>query len=162
MPNINGPEAGEMVTRAIARGQLALYDLIMQQHYEAEDCCNCESCMELGNQVFDWIIEADQAYRRNLYAHPENFDEEVEAELEILMRGWQARCQEVIQWAERHAARGFSVTHFTDFRRRCEEATAIVESFDEGESVMAEPLIVLRDQALLEHRNGETSEFIPS
>lgn len=152
----------ESPSRTIARGQLAEYDRVMTAHTEAEDCGMCEAFMELGIQVFHWIIKADHDYRRELYEHPEHHSEAAEKELESLMRGWQSRCQGVFDWAERNAARGFQVTHLEEFRRCEEEATAIVESFDEteGDRVMTEPLIILRDQALLEHQNGETSEFV--
>jgi hypothetical protein len=149
-------------SRTIARGQLAEYDRILADHAEAEDCGRCETYMELGVQVFQWILRADQDYRRELYANPKVHSEAVEKELETLARGWLAHGKGLIAWAERNAARGFQVKHLEDFRRSFEEATAIVESLDDTDAShqMTEPLILLRDQALLEHRNGETSEFV--
>jgi hypothetical protein len=149
-------------SRTIARGQLAEYERILAEHAEAEDCGRCELYMELGIQVFQWILKADQDYRRELYANPTLHSEAVEKELESLVRGWLTHGAGLIAWAERNVARGFQVKHLEDYRRSFDEATAIVESLDDTDAreQMTEPLILLRDQALLEHRNGETSEFV--
>lgn len=160
-------DQSEFASRAIARGQLAEYDRILADHAEAEDCGTCESYLELGVQVFHWIIKADQDYRRELYQTPAAHSEAVERELETLMRRWHARCQAMLAWAERQVSRGFQVAHLEEFRHCTDEAAAIVESFDEsigndesGKEVMPTPLILLRDQALLDHQYGETSEFV--
>lgn len=152
----------DLPSRSIARGQLAEYDRILADHAEAEDCGRCEAYMELGIQVFQWILRADQDYRRELYQNPNAHSEAGEKELESLVRGWLVHGQGLLQWAERFAARGFQVRHLEEFRRSFDEAAAIVASFDETDAdrVMPEPLIVLRDQALLDHRHGETSEFV--
>lgn len=158
----NATKHPDSPSQTIARGQLAEYDRILAEHAEAEDCGRCESFMELGIQVFQWILKADQDYRRELYANPKVHSEAVEQELESLVRGWLAHGAGLIDWAERNAVRGFQVKHIGEFRRSFEEATAIVASFDEtaADRRMTEPLIVLRDEALIEHRNGETSEFV--
>lgn len=151
----------EFASRAIARGQLAEYDRILADHAEAEDCGTCESYLELGVQVFHWIIKADQDYRRELYQSQAAHSEAVERELETLMRRWHSRCQSMLAWADRQVARGFQVAHLDEFRQCTDEAAAIVESFEEGgQGAMPPPLILLRDQALLDHQNGETSEFV--
>jgi hypothetical protein len=155
-------EQSELASRAIARGQLAEYDRILADHAEAEDCGTCESYLELGIQVFHWIIKADQDYRRELYRDQTTYSETVERELETLMRRWHARSQAMLTWADRQIARGFQLAHLEDFRHCAEEAAAIVNSFDDtsGKHVMLPPLILLRDQALIDHQNGETSEFV--
>jgi hypothetical protein len=157
----------EFASHVIARAQLALYDRIMSDRIlandaEAEDCATCESYRELGVQVFHWIIKADQDYRRELYRDPATHSEAVERELEALMRRWHARSQAMLTWADRQIARGFQLAHLDDFRHCAEEAAAIVKSFDDtsGTHVMLPPLILLRDQALIDHQNGETSEFV--
>jgi hypothetical protein len=146
----------------IARRHADEYDNLITQSHEACDCQDCEACIRLGIQVVDWIIEADEGYRRALYDDPKLYDEETEKMLEFLMRRWQQKCETVIQWAQRNVDRGFTVNHFDEFKKRCASATAIVESLDDspGDRVMSEPLIVLRDQALDDHRNGQTADFI--
>jgi hypothetical protein len=152
----------EFASREIARGQLAEYDRILADHAEAEDCETCESYLELGVQVFHWIIKADQEYRRELYQDSSTHNEAVEQELESLIRRWHARSQSMLSWAQRHLSRGFQLAHLDEFRQCAEEAAAIVDSFDDasGNQVMPAPLILLRDQALTDHQNGETSEFV--
>jgi hypothetical protein len=149
-------------SRSIARGQLAEYDRILADHAEAVDCGRCEAYMELGIQVLQWILRADQDYRRELYRDPGVHNEAAERELETLVRGWLVHGKSLLAWAEGFATRGFQVHHLEEFRHSFEEATAIVASFDETDAdrVLPEPVIVLRDQALVEHRNGETSEFV--
>lgn len=152
----------ESPSRTIARGQLAEYDRVRNEHAAADDRGMCEAFLELGIQVFHWIIKADHDYRRALYQHPDRHDQAAEQELEALMQGWLASGRGVLEWAEHNAAAGWKSSHLAEFRRCFEEAAAIIDSFDDVErgGVMTDPLILLRDQAHLEHQNGETSEFI--
>lgn len=148
---------------AIARRQADDYDeLVMQQSRDACDCHDCESALKLGNQVFDWIISADRTYRKNLFAGSHPYDAEIEAALAELLRRWHRQCENVIQWANHHVGMGFEVAHLSDFKSRCDEASAMLKSLDDCENnrIMSEPLILLRDQALEDHRNGQTAEFV--
>lgn len=147
----------------IARRHGDDYDeVVVQQSEQARDCHDCESALKLGCEVFDWIIEADQRYRRDLYDRKRDHSQKIEDDLAFLIRRWHEKSIGILQWAQRQVDAGFDVAHFSDFQRRWEEAAAIVESLDEGrkDSPMSKPLIALRDQALHEHQHGETAEFI--
>jgi hypothetical protein len=157
------PKTSGNLELAIARRQADDYDaLVMQQSREACDCHDCESTMKLGIQVFDWIISADRTYRKNLFAGSHPYDAEMEAALAELLRRWHRQCDQVIQWANHHVGLGFDVANLSDFKNRREEASAMIKSLDDGDHdrIMSEPLILLRDQALEEHRNGQTAEFV--
>jgi hypothetical protein len=147
----------------IARRQADDYDeLLMQQSREACDCHDCQSSMKLGIQVFDWIIDADKSYRKQLYEGKGTYSPVLEGALAGLLRRWYRQSDGMIAWAEHHVSLGFTVAHLAEFKRRCEEARAILKSLDESDNnrIMSEPLIVLRDNALEDHRNGQTAEFV--
>jgi hypothetical protein len=157
------PKTAGNLELAIARRQADDYDeLVTQQSREACDCHDCESTMKLGVQVFDWIISADRTYRKDVFAGSGPYDPEMEAALAELLRRWHRQCDRVIQWANHHVGLGFDVANLSDFKTRCEEASAMLKSLDdrENERIMSEPLILLRDKALEEHRDGQTAEFV--
>lgn len=134
-------------------------DRVKRTHREAMDCCDCEAFLQLGIDAFDWLVRADtvirQAIYRGVYAH----DPQVEAVLQDLFRSWLEPCEYAEQWIQLQECRGSPVANLSKFRECREEVRAIVESFDNGEETMPAPLADLRDQALEEHRNGQTSEF---
>jgi hypothetical protein len=152
------PEALKM---RIARRRAEEYGNLIRESEEACDCQGCETCMKVGIQVFDWILDADQGFRRDVYEGKYPYDADMEDALEELMRHWYKLSAGAIKWAEKHISLGFDVAYFAEFKQRVEEASAMVEAFDDngGQRTVSEPLILLRDQALEEHRNGQTAEF---
>jgi hypothetical protein len=152
----------DLPSSSIARGQLAEFDRIVSLQAADDDRALCDDYLQLGIQVFQWILKADQDYRRGLYQNPALHNEATEAELESLLRGWLARGRLLLARADAISDAGRPAAHLAEFRQCCNEATAIVESWDESEDdpPMPEALILLRDQALIDHQNGETSEFV--
>jgi len=126
------------------------------------DCKDFDACLKVGIQYFDWIIASDERYRSALYDGKTPYDVELENALEFLMRGWHQKCGPVLEAAQHYVELGFEIDGLAEFKRRCKEAAAIVDSLDEneGDRIMGQPLIILRDQALVEHDNGTTAEFI--
>jgi hypothetical protein len=158
----HSPEQSESLGLRITRNQAAEYEeIVIQQSREACRCRDCESTIKLGVQVFDWIVDLDEDYRRDLFAGKGEYDKSLESDLEVLLRGWHRRCAEVIAWAEENIRLGFEVSNLDQFRDRCEQAKAMVASLDKAKNgnIMSEPLITLRDQALEDYRNGQTAEF---
>jgi hypothetical protein len=157
----NNAGHSEGLKMRIARRHADEYDDLIKQSNEACDCQDCETTLKLGIEVFDWIIDTDQEYRGDVYAEKRPYSQEMEEALEHLMRRWYGGCGVMIRWAEHHIQLGFEVSHLKEFKQRCEEAAGIVESLDEGKEdrIMSDPLIILRDKALEEHRNGQTAGF---
>jgi hypothetical protein len=160
MANKPGEWQGSLKMR-IARRHADEYDALIKESNEACDCQDCQTCMKLGIQVFDWIIDADQSYRQSLYKGESDYDPQMEGALAYLIRRWCENGEAVVRWAKRHVSLGFDVMHLDQFCQRLEEARAIIRSLNDDGSgrIMSEPLILLRDRALEEHRNGETAEF---
>ena len=152
----------ESLEMRIARRHADEYDEIVAQSDEARDCQDCEACLKLGIQAFDWILGADESYRKGVYEGKCGYDKEIEEALGDLIRRWHQRCGQVLKWARHHVSLGFDVAHLADFERRCKESEAIVESLTEpeGDRIMSEPLILLQDKALEEHGDGQTAEFV--
>src|SRR3972149_435617 len=152
----------EILELKIARNQADEYDeIVVRQSGEACDCRDCEAAIKFGIHLFDWLIDADQRYRSELYEGKLAYDKETEQAIEYLLRRWHQRCDDLVNWANRHVARGFDVVHLAEFQRRCEESTAIIAALDEtkADQTMSEPLLLLRDKALEDHRNGQTADF---
>jgi hypothetical protein len=133
----------------------------MKQVDEAEECVTCEAHLKLGIQAFEWVVDADTEYRRFTYKFPGRYNPAIQELIESLFIAWTGSCEHALKWASKNESLGFDVSHLEDFKRCCIEATAIIESFQDRQSdrIMAGELVTLRDEALAEHRNGETAEF---
>ena len=138
------------------------YEEIVQASKVGCDCQDFEACLKVGIQWFDWIIAADERYRSALYDGKASYDKGTEDALERYLRNWHQKSAIVLDRAAHYGSLGFELSGLAEFQRRCEEAAAMVDSLDESEhdGIMSEPLIILRDQALHEHRNDQTAEFI--
>jgi hypothetical protein len=155
------PESGRLEL-AIARKRSDEYDEVVRMSNDGCDCKDFEVCLRVGIQYFDWIIASDERYRSALYNGKTAYDKEVEDALENLIRGWHRNGELVLKAAQQFSQLGFDVEGMAEFQRRFDEAAAIVESLDETDEdrIMSQPLIDLRDQAVLEHERGTTTEFI--
>jgi hypothetical protein len=158
--------ASEDLTFKYARQHVAHYreedDKLIAAHREAMDCFDCEAYLQLGIDAFNWLVKADAVIRRAIYRGVYEYDPDVEAALQELFRGWLEPCPNAEKWIMLQEQRGYTVSNVNEFRNCCEEVKAIVKSFDETENdrVMSEPLIRLRDQAVQEHQDGQTAEFV--
>lgn len=157
----NNSANAESLDLRIARNHADEYEQLIKQSKEACDCQDCQTCMKFGIHQFDWLIDTDQRYRSALYKGKSAHDPKLEQAIEFLMRRWHHGCADVIKWAKHHVQLGFDVAYLDEFQQRCEESAAIIRSLDEGKGdrMMSDPLILLRDQALEEHRDGQTAEF---
>jgi hypothetical protein len=149
-----------MATLRIAQEHAEQYSKIMQQHYEAMDCFDCEAYLQSGIDTFRWFIRADRVIRLAIYKEVYGHDPKIDQVLESLFRGWLVNCPKAEEWVTVQEKRGYTVSNLDEFRHCCEETRAIVESLDSDKPhVMDKPLISLRDEALQDYSNGQTAEF---
>lgn len=142
-----------------ARQKVESYtDEVMRSHYEAMDCLDCETYLQLGIEAFRWLVWADQAIRRAVFADKTAYESEVEEALRSLFVAWLRPCDSAEKWIEVQRDRGFEVDNADEFRRCCEEVRAIVRSFEDR--ALPEAMARLRDQALADYRDGKTTEFL--
>lgn len=133
----------------------------MRQHRQAMDCRDCESFLQLGIDAFDWIVRADQVLRGAMYQGFEGFDHnEAEDAIRALCRSWLAPCTRANEWAVVQNQRDFRVDNLDRFRQCCAEMQAIVNAQDAKEEPLPDALADLQDEAIQEHLNGETAEFV--
>ena len=156
----------ESLELKIARSQADEYGGIIQRNIvelsdEACDCRDCEAVIKFGIQHFDWLMAADERYRSDVYAGKQQYSKKMEDALAYLVLRWHEQCGAVLEWAARHKRLGFDVAGLEEFQTRCDESAAIISSLQqaEGSKMMSDPLILLRDKALEEHRDGQTAEF---
>jgi hypothetical protein len=158
--------ASENLTFKYASEHVARYrdedDRIMSEHREALECMDCEAYLQLGIDAFNWIMKADAVWRDGVYNGRYEFDPAMESALQAMCRSWLKPCGNAEKWIAIQEKRGYTLSNLETFRRCCEEMKAIVASFDAPAAgqVVTDPLILLRDEALKEHRDGQTAEFI--
>jgi hypothetical protein len=124
------------------------------------DCRDCEAFLQLGIDAFEWIMRADRVLRSAAATGEFNYSKTVDKGFRILCEDWLRPCDFAIKWIAKHAELGYEVENRTRFLTCYEEMVAIVESGDENGRELAAAMRELRDQAVNEHLNGQTAEFI--
>jgi len=153
--------AGDLELK-IARMRTNEYDEVVRLSKESCDCRDFEACLKLGIQYFDWIIASDERYRSALFDGKTAYDAKFEGTLAQMVRHFHQHCQQILEVANNFSKLNYELPDLAQFEMRCREASAIVESLDEtgSDGIMSGPLTILQDQAILEHRNEQTAEFI--
>lgn len=133
-------------------------DSLMQAHEEAMDCYDCEAFLQLGIDAFDWLVRSDLVIRQAIYSEQYEHDPEIEEAIRKLAKAWLNPYDYAMQWVNRQKERGYSVSNLKRFEECHHEVRAIVDAF-ECDSVMPDALAPLMEEALQEHKNGQTAEF---
>ncbi len=135
---------------------------VIVTHHEAMECCDCDTFLQLGIDAFDWLIRADQEIREALANGREVASGvDVDKAFEVLCKGWLHSADVAKQQISIHQYRGYDLGNLGEFESRYAEMQAIVGFFDRSENQnLPDALIVLQDQAIAEHNNGETAEFV--
>jgi len=148
----------------IARSPVkAFVDYSSQAGAEPEqvlDALDCDAYLQLGIDAFDWLVRADQQYRKLVFSDELESSPEFEAALEVLFRSWVPPRVCANRWIADVEKRGHGLQNVAEFRKREVDALSIVRFLDSDELTPA--MQALRDRALAEFGNGETAEFILS
>lgn len=148
-----------------AKSHIAMYEdhgdiaFDIQQHKQALDCWNCQAFIQLGIESYEWLIKADMMFRKCFYSGKIEYDANIEGMLEELFRRWLVPCKFANEWIDEQYKRGFVLENLKEFRKCEEEMIAIVGAFDEADD-LPEAMHKLQEEALKEHANGKTSEFV--
>lgn len=145
-----------------ARGFVARYedessDLVLNEHYEAQDCQECESFLQLGIDAFEWLMRADLAIRRAVYGGERDYDARMDENVTLLLRRWQEPCKVAELWIAEQIKRGYEVSNLEEFRKCCREVADILTP--DEEFFRDDALVALRDEALDQFAQGQTDEL---
>jgi hypothetical protein len=130
---------------------------IMTASRDADECRDCEAVLQLGIDAFNWLIRADEFIRSALYEGMD-YDPEADEAIRELFKAWLRPCVPANKWIDTQQKRGYHVENLEKFRKCEREARSIVKSMEADG--MTDAMRKLRDDALTEHRNGETAEFV--
>ncbi len=135
---------------------------LMDRHNAAMECQDCEAFLQMGIESFDWIIRADNSLRAAAAAGKFAFTEEVDLAFKWLAKAWLKPCTFAEQLIRTQTERNFQLENLAEFQKCCEEMRAIVAFNEQGnDEVLPEALMPIRNQAILELKHGQTSEFLP-
>ncbi len=137
-------------------GYLAEAENWKATHDVADDCLDFEELLALGNSIFDMIDRWDTVWHRKVHSMAIPFDAEAEGRIVALYRLWLGPADLMLAAIARFEAEGCEVAGAGAFRDRCGEARGLL--IPDGEFFGPE-LIPHQEQALAEHRGGETSDF---
>jgi hypothetical protein len=130
---------------------------IVSDHRQAMECLDCEALLQLGIDAFDWLVRADQDFRKAVFEGID-YEADVDEAIRELFKAWLKTCEQANPWIAVQQQRGYALANLEHFRKCEREVRAIVKAM--GADEMSDGMRGLRDQALAEHRNGETAEFI--
>jgi hypothetical protein len=147
---------------SIVRGELEFYEQKSEQvwsdaHEAALHATDCEELLALGNFLFERINRLDESWRNAVYTGHWSDDRGFEKVVEGLYRSWSKAGEVLLRWLEQLEGQGFCVEGAEQFRRCCREVRGILTPDDEFFSGDAQ--VNARDQAIDEHRRGETTEL---
>lgn len=131
---------------------------VLKEHYAAMECVDCEAFLQLGIDAFEWLVRADETIREAVFSGKMPHSAELETAIEKLFVAWQQPCRFANLWIQKQQERGFNLENLDKFQQCEEEVRAIVRSLDDH--TLKDPLVPLRDEALAEHANGQTAEFV--
>lgn len=138
-------------------------DALMKEHRAAMYCRDCEAFLLLGIDAFDWLIRADKSLRSDL-AEDASFDcDNIFQRLESDCRQWLKTSELAESWIRDNEKNGYQVDKSDQFRKCYSEMRSIVAFFDADaeNGVLPDAMAKLRDEALSEHANDQTAEFLP-
>ncbi len=133
-------------------------DDLMKHHRAAMECRDCEAILQLGIDAFQWLVRADETIRAAIFSEAAEQDDEIDVATNQLFRGWLVSSERIRVLITMTLERGYVPDNLEEFRRCQAEVAAIVRSLDSAE--LTRPMCDLRDAALREHADGETSEFL--
>jgi hypothetical protein len=131
---------------------------IMQSHQQAMECLDCEAFLQVGIDAFRWLIRADETIRRSIYRGLAQYDKDTDQALRGLFIAWLRPCKIANQWIAVQQGRAYHLDNLDEFRGCEREVLAIVQSMEADQ--LTDAMRELRDTAVMEHRNGETAEFV--
>jgi len=133
---------------------------VIEESRQAIDCLNCEANLQNGINAWNFIMKADEAIHWALCKNHITDDEgeDLLTLIDRLVTTWLGPFDRMTQWISRCEARGYKVEYKDRFLACLEEARANAKY--DPQQPMPECILDLKDEALREHENGETAEFL--
>lgn len=125
-------------------------------HREAMALYDFEDYLQFGIDVFDGITHWDEAWSLRVHKGLAPYRPEHESTIREAYGRWLRPCEAIEQVLRQFEAKFGQVKHAEEFRRRCREAYGIAAN--DAEFFRDDALVSLRDDAVDEHRRGETTD----
>lgn len=142
----------------VVQDALSSYNERWKEDYEAAmKCRDLEDWLYVGNGIFDAITRFDEKHQGRVFSGEIEFDPEHESLIKEAYRWWLGPCADFTSQIESLRRQNFDVNNSEQFLSNCREAMGILT--DDAEFFDSEALIALRDEAIDEHRAGDSLEF---
>ena len=110
-------------------------DEIVERSYEAEECGDCESYLQLGIDAFNWLQRASDHISRLISEGRIRPDERVDQAIEVLYRLWLPPVRIAEEWVSVQTNRGYQVENLENFRSCKRTVLAIIAEIDKMKAV---------------------------
>ena len=100
---------------------------MLRDHAEAMECRDCEDCLRLGLQAFEWIRTAHAHFQADVLSGDAAFDDNFEQVITGLYATWLAVSEVVEPWVAKLENRGYTVEAAGKLRECCQEARDAIE-----------------------------------
>lgn len=128
-------------------------------HAKAMACRDLEDWLIVGIGLFDAITTFDERHQLRVFSNDIPFDADHASIIKNAYRWWLGPCDAIDAEITQLEKADFEVDHAQVFRSKCREAKGILT--EDAEFFNSEALIALRDEAIDEHRAGNSLEFGP-
>jgi hypothetical protein len=140
-------------------GQVRLYgkqagEQLQRAHEDAMACRDLEDVLAFGSFLFDHLVKLDEAWRGEVFSRLRPFVADEAKTMRVQFEQWHQACTNLEPAVRQFETRGFDVTGATEFRRNCAEVAWMLAPA--AEALGHEKLARLGDEAIAEHRRGET------
>ncbi|MBI1902001.1 MAG: hypothetical protein HYS13_12935 [Planctomycetia bacterium] len=110
--------------------------------------------------MFDVIVRLDERWRRDVYRAKVEYSPTDAEAIHQLFVDWHRPCAKVLDQLEAFERAGLDVKWAREFRARCREAEGILTP--DARFFADDALVRLRDEALDQHKEGQTLEYGPT
>jgi len=117
----------------------------------------CEDLVQFANFIFGRILSLDSAIQMDVLSGKSTFDKELDDAIESLIRDWMTTFSPLLDSTKRVAQDYGNVDGAEAFRKNFREAEGILTP--DEDFFVGDKLVALRDQALAEHRAGQTESL---
>lgn len=141
-----------------AERRISLYEREVGQeswkkdHDTAMRCLSFEATLELGVALYDFLLKIDEVFRDAELSRPDAYNPKGRKTVRGLLQQWLAPCDRVQKELHDLEAKGFVVTHASEFRARHAEAVWILQPAREALGHAA--MVAARDRAVDTLREG--------
>lgn len=150
-----------MADSSLVRRQVELCDQASESwtsdHKDAMQCHDLQEWLAILISTYDLVVRLDERWRHAVFEKLEVHDPAVDREISDLFTRWKHAATIMERRIRDFETKQFDVDHAAALRKRLHEVTSLLTP--DREFFTGQALVDLRDDAIDQHRRGQTIEY---